>query len=380
MLFFEPNNDYIRLMQYNWQLEDWPGFQYDLSKLEGLLFQFAEGQGRLAGLIQGLSEELQEQSIIDIMVLEALKSSAIEGEYISRKDVLSSIRNRLGLNRYPESIKDKRAEGVARLMVAVREGFEEALTETMLFSWHQMMMEPYANIRKGQWRSGHEPMQIISGSVGREVIHFEAPPSDRIPEEMNRFIKWFTETGLNQPRFIFHAPVRSAIAHVYFESIHPFEDGNGRMGRALSEKALSQGAGRPVLISLSQAIESKRQAYYDALKAAQRSNEITPWITYFIHTLLEAQELVIQQISYSIAKTHFFVKYADQLNGRQEKILNRMFEAGPGGFEGGMSAKKYVSIAKTSKATATRDLQELVNMGALVATGGGRSTRYELSL
>jgi Fic family protein len=366
-------------MKYNWQQKDWPNFQYDLSELEELLFQLAEGQGRLIGLIQGLPDEIQEQSIIDIMVSEAVKTSAIEGEYISREDVISSIRNRLGLNRIPENIKDKRAEGLARLMVAVREGFAEDLTETMLFEWHTMMMEPYFNINKGQWRSGQEPMQIISGSVGREVIHFEAPPSDQVAQEMNRFMQWFNATAPNQSKYIFHAPVRSAIAHVYFESIHPFEDGNGRIGRALSEKALAQGAGRPVLISLSNAIETKRQAYYEALKAAQRSNEITPWITYFIHTISEAQQMVIHQISFTITKGHFFDKYADQLNARQEKVLNRMFEAGPGGFEGGMSAKKYVSITKTSKATATRDLQALVNMGALLATGGGRSTRYELN-
>lgn len=377
---FEPNNHYIRLMKYNWQQNDWPDFQYDLSKLEELLFQLAEGQGRLTGMLQGLPDEIREQSIIDVMVSEAVKTSAIEGEYISREDVLSSIRNRLGLNRFPENIKDKRAEGVARLMVTVREDFAEDLTETMLFAWHHMMMEPYTNINKGQWRSGGEPMQIISGSVGKEMIHFEAPPSDRVPEEMNRFIKWFNETAPSQLKFIFHAPVRAAVAHVYFESIHPFEDGNGRIGRALSEKALSKGAGRPVLISLSNVIESKRQAYYEALKAAQRSNEITPWITYFIHTILEAQQLVIQQISFTITKAHFFDKYADQLNARQEKVLNRMFEAGPDGFEGGMSAKKYVSIAKTSKATATRDLQELVNMDTLMVIGGGRSTRYELNM
>ena len=350
-------------MQYNWQQKDWPDFKYDLSQLEELLFQLAEAQGRLTGLLQGLPEEMQEQSLIDIMVSEAVKTSAIEGEYISRQDVLSSIRNRMGLNRFPEKIKDKRAEGVARLMVAVRESFAEDLTEAMLFEWHRMMMEPYTNINKGQWRSEREPMQIISGPIGQEVIHFEAPPSHKVPSEMNRFITWFNVTSTGKPRHIFPAPVRSAVAHLYFESIHPFEDGNGRIGRALSEKVLSQGTGRPAVISLSNAIEAKHQDYYEALKAAQRSNEITPWITYFIYTTLEAQQLVIQQIHFTLTKTHFFDKYAKHLNTRQEKVLNRMFESGPTGFEGGMSAKKYMSIAKISKATATRDLQELVKIG-----------------
>lgn len=377
---FEPNRSYIRLMRYNWQQSDWPDFKYNLSQLEESLFLFAERQGHLKGLLLGLPEKIQEQSIIDVMVSEAIKTSAIEGEFISREDVISSIRNRLGLNRFPENIKDKRAEGVARLMVNVREGYANKLTENMLFEWHTMVMEPYLSINKGQWRSGQEPMQIISGVAGKEVVHFEAPPSEQVPEEMTQFIHWFNETGPDQSKDIFHAPIRSAIAHVYFESIHPFEDGNGRIGRALSEKALSQGAGRPVLISLSNAIESNRQTYYEALKIAQRSNEVTPWITYFIHTILEAQQMIIRQISFTISKVHFFDKYVDQLNPRQKKVLNRMFEAGPDGFEGGMSAKKYVSITRTSKATATRDLQELVKIGALVASGGGRSTRYEINV
>ena len=367
-------------MKYNWQQEDWPDFKYDLSKLGEPLFQLAEGQGQLAGLLQGLPDKMQEQSIIDVMVAEAVKTFAIEGEHISREDVLSSIRNNLGLNRLPEKIKDKRAEGVARLMVAVREDFQEDLTESMLFEWHRVMMEPYANINTGQWRLGQHPMQIISGSAGREVIHFEAPPSDQVPAEMIQYIKWFNDTAPSRQQNYIHPSIRSAIAHVYFESIHPFEDGNGRIGRALSEKALSQGAGRPVLLSLSNAIESKRQAYYGALKVAQGSNEITPWIKYFVYTILEAQKMVKRQISFTIAKAHFFDRYVGRLNPRQKKVLNRMLVAGPDGFEGGMRAKKYMSIAKTSKATATRDLQELVHMGALTVKGGGRSVRYELRM
>lgn len=365
-------------MKYNWQQEKWPNFQYTLSDLEETLLQIAERQGQIAGRLEALPKKIQEQSIVDIIVAEAVKTSAIEGEYLSREDVLSSVRNNLGLNRFPEKVKDKRAEGIVRLTIAAREAYAEVLTEGMLFDWHKMMMEPYANIKKGQWRSSAEPMQIISGSAGREVIHFEAPPSSRVPEEMSAFIRWYNQTAPNQPRSILHAPVRSAIAHVYFESIHPFEDGNGRIGRALSEKALSQGAGRPVLLSLSRAIELNRQDYYEALKTAQRSIEITPWINYFVKTIMKAQEIVIQQVDFTISKARFFEKFSERLNPRQEKVLNRMFEAGPDGFKGGMSAKKYMSIAKTSKATATRDLKELVDMEALMITGSGRSTRYHL--
>lgn len=367
-------------MQYNWQHKDWPYLQYDLSDLEGSLLRLVEGQGQISGLLAALPPHIKERSVIDIMVTEAVKTYAIEGEYLSRDDVLSSIRNHLGLNRFPERIKDKRAEGVARLMIAVREHYQEELSTSMLFDWHRVMMEPYLNINKGQWRSGREPMQIVSGAVGKEIVHFEAPPSSIVPDEMERFITWFNRTAPGQQKAMPYAPVRSAVAHVYFESIHPFEDGNGRIGRALSEKALSQGLGRPVLLNLSSAIASNRQTYYEALKEAQRTIEITAWIKYFINVIEKAQEMVIQQISFTIAKSHFFDRYAAQLNPRQEKVLNRMFEAGPDGFAGGMSAKKYGSIAKTSKSTATRDLQELKDMGALRMSGGGRSTRYELAL
>ncbi|MEL6926350.1 MAG: DUF4172 domain-containing protein, partial [Bacteroidota bacterium] len=356
-------------MHYNWQLADWPQFRYDLTELEDPLYQFATRQGHISGLLKAMPEDMQQQSLIDMMVAEALKTFAIEGEYLSREDVLSSIRNNLGLNRIPEKIKDKRAEGVARLMVNVRDTYAAALSVDMLFDWHTMVMEPYLNIRKGQWRQGKEPMQVISGGAGREVIHFEALPSHQVATEMHQFIQWFNQTAPDAEQSIFHAPVRSAIAHLYFESIHPFEDGNGRMGRAISEKALSQGIGRPILLSLSSTIESKRQDYYDALKTAQRSNEITPWIRYFLYTILEAQQQAERQINFTIYKTHYFDRFRSQLNPRQEKVLRRMFEAGPNGFEGGMSTKKYMSIAKTSKASASRDLSSLTAMGALTIIG-----------
>ena len=351
-------------MHYNWQQQDWPNFTYDLTHLEAGLIKFAEGQGQIAGYIKGLPAGLEDQTIIDFMVAEAIKTSAIEGELLSREDVLSSIRNNLGLNRTPEKIMDQRAAGVAQLMISLRENFAAPLSEELLFSWHKMLMESYLNINKGQWRKGQEPMQVISGSIGKEVVHFEAPPAKQVPGEMKNFIKWFNATEPGQPSAIIHAPVRSAIAHVYFESIHPFEDGNGRMGRALSEKALSQGLGRPILLSLSRVIETKRQAYYDALKKAQRSTEITDWISYFLDTILEAQQQANQQIAFTFSKATFFDRLSGQLNPRQEKVLARMLEAGPEGFQGGMSAKKYMSIAKTSKATAHQGFTGIAKIGS----------------
>jgi Fic family protein len=197
---------------------------------------------------------------------------------------------------------------------------------------------------------------------------------------MARFIDWFNDTSPDGSRPIKKAVVRSAVAHLYFESIHPFEDGNGRVGRALSEKALSQGLGRPALLSLSQAIEAKRNDYYDALQQAQQANEITSWITWFVAIALEAQVQAEEYIDFTLRKTRLFDRWKDQLNERQIQILRRMLEEGPKGFEGGMSAKKYMSMADTSKATATRDLQDLAEKGIFVPTGGGRSTHYRINL
>ena len=197
---------------------------------------------------------------------------------------------------------------------------------------------------------------------------------------MDRFIKWFNQTGPGEKHEIKRAEVRSAVAHLYFETIHPFEDGHGRIGRAIAEKALSQGIGRPVLLSLSRAIEADKKGYYDALQEAQRSIEITPWLSYFLHMTLEAQKQAEQLIDFTLKKAKFFDRFEGGLNERQLKVVRRMLEEGPNGFEGGMNARKYVSIATTSQATATRDLQELAEKRVFIPTGGGRSTRYMLNL
>jgi Fic family protein len=229
-----------------------------------------------------------------------------------------------------------------------------------------------------QWRVGGDPMQVVSGRIDRPTVHFEAPPCERVPAEMARFIEWFNRTapGASQP--VSHAPVRAAIAHLYFETIHPFEDGNGRIGRALADKTLSQGIDRPVVLSLSRAIEARRNEYYQALKTAQRGNEITPWIRWFTDIVLQAQIDAETRIRFVLRKVRFFERFGGALNERQQKVLRRMFEAGPDGFTGGMNARKYTALTGVSKATATRDLQQLSLLGALIPTGGGRSTRYEL--
>jgi Fic family protein len=245
-----------------------------------------------------------------------------------------------------------------------------------------MLMAGQKRIKAGQWRTHIEPMQVISGAIGKETVHFEAPPSATVPTEMSTFIQWFNHTGPGGTQEIKKAPVRAAIAHLYFESIHPFEDGNGRIGRAVAEKALSQTIGRPVLLSLSRTIEANKRLYYESLKKAQRSTEISTWIRYFVETILDAQSEAETQIDFTLRKARFFDRYRTLLNDRQSTVLTRMMAEGPQGFEGGMNARKYISITGTSKATATRDLQQLLDIGALILAGnaGGRSTRYEVNI
>jgi Fic family protein len=370
---------YNRLMKYNWQRSDWPKFNYNLKEVEDVLFAFAERAGKVDGLLEGLPEAAKTEAMIDLMVSEAIKTSEIEGEYLSREDVLSSIRNNLGLAPSSQP-RDQRAKGISELMIDVRNSFAEKLTKAKLFSWHGMVMKGNQRIKTSKWRTHNEPMQVISGPVGKVKVHFEAPPSKRVPEEMKKFIQWFNETAPGGKNEINKPVVRSAIAHLYFETIHPFEDGNGRVGRALSEKALSQGLDRPVMMSLSNTIEAGKKEYYSALKEGQRSNDITSWINYFSNTVLAAQIQAEKEIDFTLRKTRFFDRYRSDLNVRQLKVVQRMLEEGTKGFAGSMSAKNYMAITGTSKATATRDLKELTDQGVFVLSGGGRSTRYEIKL
>ena len=370
------------MAKYNWQLDDWPHFKFTLDGVEDDLLIFSEKVGRVSGILEGLPEETKQDVIVDIILAEAIKTSEIEGEYPSRKDVLSSIRKNLGLHHSPEHIKDKSAAGLGELMIDIRKTFKEPLTEAKLFAWHKMLLRENKKIKVGQWRTHQEPMQVISGAIGKEKIHYEAPPSSKVPGEMKKFIQWFNDTGPGGKSEIKKAPVRSAIAHLYFETIHPFEDGNGRIGRAIAEKALSQTIGRPVILSLSRTMEAKKNIYYASLEKAQRSNEITPWMEYFVKTDLDAQREAETQIDFTLKKTKFFDRFKDQWNERQLTVIRRMLEEGTKGFEGGMNAKKYIGITRTSKATATRDMQQLLEMGAFVLSGkaGGRSTSYQVNI
>ena len=363
-------------MTYNWQQSDWKNFDYDLHCLEDYLYTFMEKIGLSKGSLNALSKMHQTQTIIEILVSEAIKTSEIEGEYLSRKDVMSSIKNNLGVETKIEKIRDVQAKGMARLVTEIHSNYQPSLSEEMIFDWHRMIFPVKAKIAIGVWRTHEEPMQVISGKYGKEKLHFEAPPSKQVAKEMKIFIKWFNDTAPNGVEAIKYAPIRCAIAHLYFETIHPFEDGNGRIGRAIAEKALLQTVGYPLLISLSSAIESDRSKYYQALKVGQRSNEVTNWLVYFIEIILKALDNSEFLIDFTLKKVKLFDYYKAELNDRQMKVLKRMLEDGVGGFEGGMTAKKYMKITKTSKATATRDIQKLSEIGVFKPVGGGRSTAY----
>ncbi len=369
-------------MKYNWQLKDWPNFRYDLAEIQESLLDCVSKISLFAGGLAALGADVKQESIIHFMVAEALKTSAIEGEMLSREDVLSSIRNQFGLNEKSKDVKDYRAVGISRVMVDAYNSFDKPLTKKQLNDWHAILFKESIYMGcVGDYRKHEDPMQVVSGPIEKRKVHFEAPPSKSLNKEMQAFIRWFNETAPGGVSEIKIAAIRAGIAHLYFESIHPYEDGNGRIGRAIAEKALAQGLGRPALLCMSQEIEANRKIYYSALQEAQKSNEITEWLRYFIEMLTAASLRSSEQIDFIISKSKFYDSFADKLNARQKKVVSRMLEEGTEGFEGGINARKYCSITKCSKATATRDLTEMLEMKALRRRqGGGRSISYDLNL
>ncbi|RLT39403.1 MAG: Fic family protein [Chloroflexi bacterium] len=366
-------------MRWNWQKPDWPNFSYDRTQLDVMEARFLYDSGVLFGAFKHLTDSETSQLTVELISNEALKTSAIEGEYLNRESVQSSIRHQLGLeaDSPPVSPAEK---GIAELMVNLYRTFGEPLTHAQLFLWHRMLLQGRWHLQDwGRYRTHVELMQVVSVSMNEIKVHFEAPPSEQMAEEMERFLLWFNQTSTDGGNRL-PALIRAGITHLYFVSIHPFEDGNGRIGRALAEKSLAQSVGQPTLIALSYQIEKHKKAYYNALAQANRSNEITAWLLYFGQTILDAQAYTKLRIEFLIEKTKLFDKLRDHLNARQTKALLRMFGEGPEGFAGGLSASNYSGITKASKATATRDLQDLVEKGALVKIGDRKSTRYYLAV
>ena len=358
---------------YNWQHRNWPIFKFDSSSIDDELMKFMLKAGELKGIISALPEAISKETIIQIMVSEAIKTSEIEGETINRIDVISAIRKNLGLDISQEP-KDKNAIGLSQLLIDVRNTYKQPLTESKILEWHKLLMVNNKRINAGQWRKGTAAMQIISGSASDPKVHFEAPPSEAVPKNMKRFIEWYNKSEISSPI------IKAAVAYLYFESIHPFEDGNGRIGRAIAEKALSQAIDSPIMFSISKSIEENRMAYYKELQHAQQRLEIINWVEWFASIIIIAQNDAEKTIQFTIKKVKFFDKHNKSFNNRQRKVINRMLEEGVNGFKGGMNVKKYISITDTSKATETRDLQELSEMNVLLIKGVGRSTSYEINI
>lgn len=366
-------------MPWNWTDPDWPNFRYDPAALDVHEQKFLLSSGEILGAVHHVTPSEREQLRIELLSDEAMQTSAIEGEFLDRLSVQSSLRRQLGLD--PDSYPAKpREQGVAEMMVDVYSGFAAKLTHQTLFRWHRMLLSHDRRLETiGEYRQHADAMQIVSGRLDQPNVHFEAPPSAQVPGEMDRYLAWFNASapGAAQP---LPALTRAGLGHLYFESIHPFEDGNGRLGRALAEKSLAQNIGQPSLISLAFTIEQERKSYYAQLEQHQKSLDVTGWLVWFAQTVLTAQQVTLERVGFFIAKARFYDRHRDHLNDRQAKAIARIFREGPAGFMGGLSAENYLKITGTSRATATRDLHDLVQKGALRRTGERRHTRYWLNL
>lgn len=366
-------------MAWNWQRPGWPNFSYDFSLLEPLERQFLLQSGEFVGASRHLGPDDQDTLKIELIGDEAVKTSEIEGEILNRDSVQSSLRHQFGLGAERAGVSPAE-RGISEMMVDLYRHFATPLTDATMFAWHRMLFSGDRSISAiGDYRKHKDAMQVVSGPDYKRVVHFEAPPSSRMGDEMKRFNTWFNDTAPDGKNPL-PALTRAGIAHLYFVCIHPFEDGNGRIGRAIAEKSLAQNLSRPSLIALATTIERKRKDYYAALERNNKELEVTAWLTYFADTILEAQRNTIKRVDFYVAKARFYAKFRGQLNERQDKVIARMFREGIGGFKGGLSADNYISISQTSRATATRDLQDLVEKGALARTGELRHTRYFLNL
>jgi len=366
-------------MKWNWEQPSWPEFSYDPAAVEPLERQFLLHSGEFIGACKHVSAADQDRLKIELISDEAVKTSEIEGELLNRDSVQSSLLHQFGLG--PDKLRISPAErGIAEMMVSLYRTFASPLSDRMLFRWHRMLLKGNRDVAViGGYRKGGDAMQVVSGPLHRRKVHFEAPPSNQMSKEMKAFNAWFNESA-QRGKNALSSIARAGMAHLYFESIHPFEDGNGRIGRAISEKALAQSLGLPSLIALAQTIERGRKGYYAALERNNKSNDITDWLTYFGQVVLDAQATSIKRLEFYLAKAKFYERMRGQMNDRQDKAIARMFREGIDGFKGGLSAENYITITRTSRATATRDLQDLVSRGALTKTGQLKHTRYHLNL
>ena len=370
------------IKQWAWQHDDWPNYTIDPGALESEEIQFA---ARMESQSLRLAEANPDDQLalrIEWLTDEAVQTSAIEGEMLRRDSVQESLMRRMGLR--PNARRHGNAEeGVAAMMVDLYRNATQPLSHATLCDWHLTLMRGNRQILTiGDYRRYGDPMQIVSGSHygKRQTVHYEAPPSADVFKEVSRFINWFND-GTENPKPLAALTV-AALAHVRFELIHPFEDGNGRIGRALIEKAFARMFGRPTMTPMSTQIAKERKDYYAALEPIGRLRQdtwnITAWGRWFAAVALRAQEHGRQAARATLTKAFVLDRMKSQLNDRQAKAVTRMFDAEPEGFKGGVSAGNYQSVTQASTSTATRDLNALVEIGILRRTGSLRHTRYWL--
>jgi Fic family protein len=356
----------------------WPDFRWDHARISARLVDVRHRQGRLIGRMEGLGFQLRAEAVLDSLTEEVLKSSEIEGETLDRDQVRSSIARRLGLNIGGLTPAERDVEGVVEMMLDATQKYAEPLTARRLFDWHAALFPTgrsgMSKIRVGAWRDDAKgPMQVVSGPVGKEHVHYEAPAADRLRDEMKKFLEWFEKNDSTD------LVLKSGIAHLWFVTIHPFDDGNGRIARAIADMVLARSEHSPQrFYSMSAQIRQERKAYYEILEVTQKGNlDITRWLEWFLECLGRAFDRAETILATVLNKARFWDRFAKvEFNERQRDIVNRLLN----GFEGKLTSSKWAKLAKCSQDTALRDIEDLIRKKVLVkAAAGGRSTSYSLA-
>lgn len=368
-------------MKYIWQYKNWPHFRWNSDALLKPLGEVRFNQGSLIAQVRELGFDIQQSARADVLVEEALKTSAIEGEELDPDAVRSSVGNRLGIPAGLKHVKNQKADGLVQILLDATDNYDSELTSERLFAWHAALFPTgysgMIQINVAQWRDDKKgSMQIVSGPVGHKKIYFQAPPAHLIENEMKRLVSW-TNKKTNTDGIL-----KAALTHLWFISIHPFDDGNGRIARTLTDMLLARDENSPKrFYSISSQIMAERNDYYDSLNSAQTGSlEITDWLIWFFGCMNRAILHSNSLLERIMIKARFWKTFAQiPLNDRQVKVINRLLDAGPNDFEGGLKNKKYMGIAHTSRATAQRELADLVQKKVLVRLpGGGRSASYDL--
>ncbi len=371
-------------IEWIWQQADWPQFHWQEQIIQPLLRAVRLKQGVLLGKTGAVNAQITLESSLDTLLQNIIASSAIEGEQLNVQSVRSSLAKRIGLHLKQPYPTTERSEGLAQMMLDAIDNLDSPLSLERIQQWHQWLFPNDSrsllySVRAGQLR-GEEPMQVVSGRIDKPTVHFEAPPRAGLENELTQFINWFNQS-LKEP--MIDPLLRAAICHFWFVTIHPFEDGNGRITRALTDLALAQDDKQSIrLYAMSTTILANRNDYYRILEKNQRNTtDITSWLSWFFETMKDSIQTAINKIDHTLAKSRFWQFFQNaELSKEQCNILNRMFDEGAEGFANGISASQYKKITKVSKATATRHLADLLAKGCIEKLpGGGRNTRYQIS-